>query len=114
MRRHYRSFRGDVSSVLYRLIYGSLLLLGVKLFGLSIFDDIILVILGIAVFEIVGFILRKIGFWRYYTLTSSLNTTRYFLLFRIFYQLSRQPSRYNQYRYLCIHTPLHPLSEGYF
>jgi len=65
MRKHYRSFRGEVGSILYRIIYLGLLYLGIKFFGISIFDDIILAVLGVVAFELVGFILRKIGFWRY-------------------------------------------------
>ncbi len=65
MRENYKSFRGEIGSYLYRIIYLGLLYFGFKLFGLSIFDDFILAILGAIVFELVGFILRKIGFWKY-------------------------------------------------
>ena len=65
MGRYHQSLKGDVGALLYRIIYLGLLYLGVKAFGLSIFDDIILAILGVVTFEIVGFVLRKIGFWKY-------------------------------------------------
>lgn len=65
MRRRYRSFRGEVGSMLYRIIYLGLLYLGIKFFGLSIFDNIILAILGVIAFEVVGFVLRGMGFWKY-------------------------------------------------
>lgn len=68
MKRRYRgrrSFRGEVGSILYRIIYLGLLYLGIRFFHVSIFDDVILAILGMIAFELVGFILRAIGFWRY-------------------------------------------------
>ncbi|MEW6407793.1 MAG: hypothetical protein AB1465_03825 [Patescibacteria group bacterium] len=65
MRKYRRSFRGEVGSVLYWFIYLGLLGLGYKLFGLSILDGVILAILGLVVYVLVGFLLRKIGFWRY-------------------------------------------------
>jgi len=65
MRKHHRSFEGEIGSILYRIIYLGLLFLGIKFFGLSIFDDIIFAIFGAIAFEATGFILRKTGFWRY-------------------------------------------------
>jgi len=65
MKRRHQSFRGEIGSLLYRIIYIGLVLLGITFFGLSIFDDIILVILGAITFALVGFILRWVGFWKY-------------------------------------------------
>jgi len=65
MKRSYYSFNKEVGSFLYRLIYLGLLYLGIRFWGLSIFDDLILFLLGALSFELVGFILRGIGFWKY-------------------------------------------------
>ncbi len=65
MRRHYYSFKGEIGSLLYRIIYLGILYLGLKLFGTSILDDLIIFLIGSLSFELVGFILRSIGFWKY-------------------------------------------------
>jgi len=65
MKKHYISFRGAVGSLLYRIIYLALLYLGIKFFGSSIFDGVILAILGFISFELIGIILRGMGFWKY-------------------------------------------------
>jgi len=64
MSRYY-SFKGEVGSVLNRLIRLGIFLFGLKFFGLSIIDDLILAIIGVIAYELVGIILRGIGFWKY-------------------------------------------------
>lgn len=65
MKKHYRSWRGELGSGLYRIIYLLVLGLGFKFLGTSVFDDIVLLVAGVITFELVGFILRAIGVWRY-------------------------------------------------
>lgn len=65
MGRHYHSFKGDVGSLLYRVIYLGILYLGLKFFGTSVLDDLVIFLIGALSFELVGFILRGIGFWKY-------------------------------------------------
>lgn len=60
MRKKYYSFKSEVGSFLYRLIYLGLLYLGFKFWGTSILDELILFLIGAISFELVGFILRRI------------------------------------------------------
>ena len=63
MPRRYRSSNREIGSLMYRMVYLVLLYLGIKFFGTSILNGVVLALLGIFSFELVGFILRGIGFW---------------------------------------------------
>jgi hypothetical protein len=65
MKQRYYSFKGEIGSLLYRIIYLGILYLGLKFFGTSILDDLVIFLIGSLSFELVGFILRGIGFWKY-------------------------------------------------
>lgn len=54
-----------LGSLMYRIIYLGLLYLGIKLVGNSILHNSVLIFVGAFSFEIVGFILRTTGFWKY-------------------------------------------------
>ena len=67
-RRSYRrrySFKQELGSRLYYLILFLLLAGAYKIWGLSVFDEIWLMVLGIVSYKLVGFILRTTGIWRY-------------------------------------------------
>lgn len=67
-RRNYRrrySFKQELGSKLYYLILFLLLAGAYKIWGLNVFDEIWLLVLGIVSYKLVGFILRSTGIWRY-------------------------------------------------
>lgn len=63
-RRRYSS-NAELGSIMYRIIYLSLLYIGIKLFGMDVFNDPIPFIIGIVSFELVPVVLRSIGIWKY-------------------------------------------------
>lgn len=63
-RRKYHTFKGEVGSALYRIIYLLILGFGIKFFGTSILNDVVIILIGSLSFELVGLILRGVGFWR--------------------------------------------------
>lgn len=59
------SFHRELGSMLYRIIYASLLYLLIKIFGADILlNNLVIFLLGIISFELVGIALRGIGLWR--------------------------------------------------
>jgi len=65
MKRRRYSPNKELGSLLYGFIYTLLLWLGIKLIGNTVFNEIILVIIGILAYWFVGYFLRTIGIWKY-------------------------------------------------
>ena len=65
MRRRYRSFRGETGSFLRKAICLVIFYFGLKFFSISMLDDLIITFIVTFSYVLTGFILRKIGFWRY-------------------------------------------------
>ncbi|MEI8229922.1 MAG: hypothetical protein WCG83_02175 [Candidatus Peregrinibacteria bacterium] len=63
-RRRYWSFKQELGSKLYYIILLLLLVGAYKIWGLSVFDEFWLAILGIVSYKLVGFVLRATGIWR--------------------------------------------------
>ena len=67
--RHYRSrrpysFKQELGSRLYYITLLVILLGSYKIWGLSVFDEFWLAILGIVSYKLVGFVLRATEIWR--------------------------------------------------
>jgi len=67
--RHYRrrkhwSFKQELGSKLYYITLFFLLIGAYKIWGLSVFDEFWLAVLGIVSYKLVGFVLRATGIWR--------------------------------------------------
>lgn len=62
-RRRQYSFRQELGSKLYYLTLFLLLMGAYKVWGLSIFDEFWLAVLGVASYKFVGFVLRATGIW---------------------------------------------------
>lgn len=62
-RRQY-TFKQELGSRLYYLILLLLVVGSYKIWGLQVFDEIWILILGAVSYKLVGFILRSTGIWR--------------------------------------------------
>ena len=62
-RRKYYSFKQGLGSKLYHLTLLLLIIGSYKIFGLGIFDEFWIMVLGVVSYKLVGFILRSTGIW---------------------------------------------------
>ncbi len=63
-RRRQYTFKQELGSRLYYLILLLLVIGSYKIWGLQVFDEIWILILGAVSYKLVGFILRSTGIWR--------------------------------------------------